>query len=64
MASRALHTWQMKLLWLVSSRMIWSSQKPRPRNRPSSGAAQLLDPHGHARAAQRANFAAGFASLR
>jgi len=32
-ARRELQTWQMKLAWLVSNRMIWSSQKPNSRSR-------------------------------
>src|SRR5689334_18281344 len=41
MARRALQTWQMKLDWLVSSRIIWSSQRPSSRRRFCiSGAAQ------------------------
>jgi hypothetical protein len=41
-ANRALQTWQMKLVWLVSRRMTWSSQKPISRRRFwISGAAQI-----------------------
>jgi hypothetical protein len=40
-ARRALHTWQMKFVWLVSNLMIWSSPRPSSRNRFwTSGAVQ------------------------
>ena len=62
-ASRALQTWQMKLEWLVSNLMTWSSPKPisaEPILNFWRGA-KLLHPHGHARLdpAQRTNFAPG-----